>query len=562
MANLFEAAKQQIGELTLAAYAAAVKKGLLPDGAEMAGSVEIAREQSMGDWATSCAMAAAKQLKTAPRKIAEVLVSELNLSGSFFESAEAAGPGFINFRLSDKWYAEVLSAIETEGDRFGCVDAGSGRIMVEFVSANPTGTMTIGNARGGVLGDTMSEVLSRAGFDVWREFYVNDAGHQVELFTKSLEARYIQLILGEDAAEFPEDGYHGEDIKDLAKELYGKFGKSLLDVSQEERREKMREYGIERNVEKMRTDLLRYGIEYDCWFRESSLHESGYVKETVSALVGAGRCYEKDGALWLRLTDFGAEKDEVLLRSDGSYTYFAVDLAYHRNKFIERDFDKVINVLGADHHGHALRFRKAMPALDIDPERLDFILMQLVLLVRNGETVKVSKRTGKAISLSDLLDEISCDAARFFFNAKPNTHLEFDLDLAVRQDSENPVYYVQYAHARICSLMKALAEEGEAVRPVSEIDISLLSEYAERELIKQLAQLPEEIKLAARDYDPSRINRYLVELAARFHRFYNSGRIKGAPPELLAARLKLADSARRVLAIGLGILGVSAPEKM
>ncbi|MBO4330674.1 MAG: arginine--tRNA ligase [Oscillospiraceae bacterium] len=563
MSNLIEAAKKEISALIGAAYEAACDKGTLPAGTELGGTVEIPKDPSLGDYACSCAMTAAKSMRMPPRKIAEALIDCLSLEGSIFRSAEAAGAGFINFRLSDEWYGRVLADVEKEGSDYGRIDEGRGqRVMVEFVSANPTGTMTIGNARGGVLGDAMASVLEKAGYDVWREFYVNDAGHQVEMFARSVEARYIQMLRGENACEFPEDGYHGEDIKEIAKLFYEKYGDAYLNGDEEKRRGDMMRFGIEYNIEKMRRDLERYGIKYDLWFRESSLHESGYVAETVELLSKAGYTYEKDGALWFELTRFGAEKDEVLRRSNGFYTYYAVDMAYHRNKFIERGFDKVINVWGADHHGHALRFHKSLPALGIDPDRLHFLIMQLVRLMRDGETVKVSKRTGKAIALSDLLDEIPKDAARFFFNAKPDTHLDFDMDLAVRRDSENPVYYVQYAHARICSLCRNMAQEGVPVIPASETDASLLDSDVEHELIKQIALLPEEIRLAARDYDPSRINRYLIELASRFHRFYGAKRIQGEQRAVAEARLKLADCVRIAAANALAILGVDAPDRM
>ncbi|MDF2839139.1 MAG: arginine--tRNA ligase, partial [Evtepia sp.] len=447
----------------------------------------------------------------------------------------------------------------------GSIDEGKGKkLMVEFVSANPTGTMTIGNARGGVLGDATAAVLERAGYQVWREFYVNDAGNQVEKFAESLEARYIQLLQGEDAAAFPEDGYHGQDIKDLAKLFYEKYGNQYLTIESQERRETMRTFGLEHNIAKMKADLDRYGIRYDQWFLESTLHESGYVAETVELLTKAGHTYEKDGALWLKNTDLGADKDEVLRRSNGFYTYYAVDIAYHRNKFCERNFDQVIDVWGADHHGHAIRFAATMTAqeLGMEGKKLDFLIMQLVQLLQDGKEVKVSKRSGRSITLSDLLDEISVDSARFAFNAKPTNHLIFDLDIAVRQDSENPVYYVQYAHARICSLVARLAEEGNLVPQTKAIDVSLLNTEEEKAVIKSLAQLPEEIRFAARDYDPSRINRYLIALAGDFHRFYSAHRIKGEEANLLLARLKLADSVRAVLANCLCLLGISAPEKM
>jgi arginyl-tRNA synthetase len=565
MANLIDSAKTQIDELLQNAYRRASAAEALPAGCELTGSVEIPRDTANGDYAATYAMAAARQMHMAPRKIAEILVENMDLAESYFAACEIAGPGFINFRLSEKWYGEVVAAVAAAGQDYGTVDVGRGqRVMVEFVSANPTGPMTIGNARGGVLGDTLASVLQKAGYDVWREFYVNDAGNQVDLFGKSIEARYLQICLGEDAVEFPDNGYHGDDIRELAKLIYDKEGARYMDMPSEERCRAFVAFGLPHNIALMKKHLERYRIHFDQWFLESSLHESGYVAETVKLLTDNGYTYEKDGAVWLKNTELGADKDEVLRRSNGFYTYYAVDIAYHRNKFVERKFDKVIDVWGADHHGHAIRFKSTMtsPALGIDSDKLDFLIMQMVRLTRNGETVKVSKRTGKALTLNDLLDEISVDACRFFFNAKPDTHLEFDLDLAVRQDSENPVYYVQYAHARICSLIAALAAEGYAVPGAKDVDLTVLATEQEREVIKQLSQLPEEIKLAARDYDPSRINRYVIELAARFHRFYNACRIKGEQEPVLLARLKLADCVRTVIEICLGIIGVTAPDKM
>jgi len=562
--NMIEAAKNEIGKLISAAYSKTVAEGVLPAGGDTVnGTIDIPRDAQNGDYATAWALAAAKVLGAPPRKIAEGILEALDLKDSYFESAEIAGPGFINFRLSQKWYREVLQAVEEMGADYGRIDEGQGqRVMVEFVSANPTGAMTIGNARGGVLGDTMASVLDRAGYDVWREFYVNDAGNQVELFALSLEARYLQIIQGESAVEFPENGYHGDDLRDLAKRFYDMHGEAYLDIAPEKRRSDLREFGMSYNIDKMKQDLARYGITFDQWFLESELHESGYLEETVQMLIDGGYTYEKDGALWLNLMDMGAEKDDVLRRANGHYTYFAADIAYHRDKFRKRDFDRVIDVWGADHHGHAIRFKKVLPSVGIAPEKLDFLIMQMVRLTRDGETVRVSKRTGKSITLSDLLDEISCDAARFFFSTKPDTHLEFDLGLAVRQDSENPVYYIQYAHARICSLVKALAEDGAHVQQAAQTDLSQISGPYEQTLIKRIARLPEEIRTAARDYDPSKINRYAGELAAAFHSYYSHCRIKGEANEVLQARLKLADTARSVIATCLAILGVSAPERM
>ena len=564
MSNLIEEARGSVDKLLEKAYEKAVADGALAEGGLPAGKVEIPKDAANGDYAANHAMAGAKAFKLPPRRIAEILVENLQLEDSFFEKAEIAGPGFINFFLSDKWYSHVLDTVSTQGADYGRSNEGKGeKVMVEFVSANPTGPMTIGNARGGVLGDALASCLDRAGYNVWREFYVNDAGNQVDLFGKSIEARYLQLIQGEDSVAFPENGYHGDDLRELAKKLYDRDGDKYLSMPTEQRCREFVAFGLPHNIALMREHLQRYRINFDQWFLESSLHESGYVEETVKLLEDSGCTYEKEGALWLRNTDFGADKDEVLRRANGFYTYYAVDIAYHRNKFIQRDFDRVIDVWGADHHGHAIRFAASMtaPALGLQGKKLDFLIMQMVRLVRGDEIVKVSKRTGKALTLSDLMDEIGVDACRFFFNAKPDTHLEFDLDLAIRQDSENPVYYVQYAHARICSLLSAMQQEGYAV-PKGSVDAAALSTPQERELIRQLAQLTEEIRLAARDYDPSRINRYVTELAARFHRFYNSCRIKEAQPELIGARIKLCDCVRIAIANSLDIIGVEAPEKM
>lgn len=563
MANLIEEAKRSIDGLLENAYKKAVAKGELPEGGLPAGNVEIPKDEKNGDYAANHAMAGAKTLKMPPRKIAEALCANLDLADSYFTSVEIAGPGFLNFRLSEKWLAAVLSAVRTEGKDYGCSNEGKGeRVMVEFVSANPTGPMTIGNARGGVLGDALANVMQRAGYNVWREFYVNDAGNQVDLFGKSIEARYIQLIKGEDAIAFPENGYHGDDIRELAKLIYERDGEKYLAMPSDERCEVFVGFGLPYNIELMKKHLSRYRIHFDKWFLESRLHESGYVADTVKILEDAGLTYEKDGALWLKNTDLGADKDEVLRRSNGFYTYYAVDIAYHRDKFIGRGFERVIDVWGADHHGHAVRFAATMnaPALGLEGRKLDFLIMQMVRLTRDGETVKVSKRTGKALTLNDLMDDIGVDACRFFFNAKPDSHLEFDLDLAIRQDSENPVYYVQYAHARICTLIAALTAEGVSVPET--IDAALLTDEQEKALIKVLASFTEEIKLAAENYDPSRINRYVIDVAAHFHRFYAACRIKDAEPALRAARLALCSCTKTVIENALDIIGVSAPEKM
>ena len=582
MTNMIQGAKAQVAKLTQAAYEKAAAEGLLPAGAEVRATVEIPKDTSHGDYASSFAMAGAKALHMAPRQIAQIIVDHLELEGSYFQKVEIAGPGFLNFTLGPKWYGEVLSAVETEGDRYGSGEEGRGkRVMVEFVSANPTGPMHMGNARGGVLGDTLANVLARDGWDTWKEFYVNDAGNQIHKFAVSINARYMQLLLGEDNFPFPEEGYHGDDIRELAKAIYEAHGESWGNLPEEERLDKLAEYGLSVNIPKMREDLKKYGIVYDQWFFESELHNSGYVEKTVQMLTEKGWTYEKDGALWLNTTQLLKEKfmregksqeqvdkldlkDDVLRRANGFYTYFAADIAYHRNKLEVRGFDLAINIWGADHHGHVARLQAALDALGLDgSHRLVIVLMQLVNLMQDGKPVRMSKRSGKAIALHDLLDEVSVDAARYFFNSRTATSpVDFDLDLAVRQDSDNPVYYVQYAHARICSLVSRLAEEGAKVPAAAEVDASLRAAAEELALVKSLAQYPEELHLAARDYDPSRINRYLSALAGDFHRFYNACRIKGEESAVLSARLKLADTVRAVLANGLKLLGVSAPEKM
>ena len=582
MSNKIQEARAQVAELTQAAYLRAVEAGKLPAGAEVKATIEIPKDTSHGDYASSYAMAGARALHQAPRAIAQTIVDHLDLEGSYFQKVEIAGPGFLNFTLGPKWYQAVLADVEREGTGYGSNSEGGGeKVMVEFVSANPTGPMHMGNARGGVLGDTLANVLKRDGCDTWKEFYVNDAGNQIHKFAVSINARYMQLILGEENFPFPEEGYHGEDIKELARAIHDAHGDSWKELSEEERLDKMAEYGLSVNIPKMQEDLKKYGIVYDQWFFESSLHESGYVAETVQMVTEKGWTYEKDGALWLNTTQLLKEKfmregktqeqvdkldlkDDVLRRANGFYTYFAADIAYHRNKLAVRGFDKAINIWGADHHGHVARLQAALDGLGLDgSHRLVIVLMQLVNLMQDGKPVRMSKRSGKAIALHDLLDEISVDAARYFFNSRASTSpLDFDLDLAVREDSENPVYYVQYAHARICSLLSRLAEEGEKVPAAEAVDAGVMTTPEELALIKALAQYPEEIHLAARDYDPSRINRYLVALAGDFHRFYNACRIKGEEPTVLSARLKLADTVRAVLANGMGLLGVSAPEKM
>ncbi len=563
--NLMENAKIQAANIVKVAYEKANVAGVLPQAQLPKVAVETPKDSSNGDWASPIAMQCTKLLSMPPRKIAEVLVENMELNGTCFEKVDIAGPGFINFTYNMDWYKDALKAAVLEGKDYGKTKLQNPeKIMVEFVSANPTGPMHMGNARGGVLGDCLAEVLSWAGHDVTREFYINDAGNQVDKFAHSVEGRYIQIIKGEDAIEFDPSWYQGADIKELAQMLVDAHGDKLLDMSEQERFDAIVGFGLPHNIEKMQRDLARYKITYDVWFRESTLHKSGAVEETVKMLTDAGVTYEQDGALWLRSTDFGAEKDDVLRRANGFYTYFAADIAYHRNKFETRHFDRVINIWGADHHGHVARLQRALDAIGLNgSERLEIVLMQLVRMMQGGEVVRMSKRTGKSLTLSDLLDEIPVDAARFFFNSRAaETQMEFDLDLAVKQDSENPLYYVQYAHARICSVLNGAMQDGKELPKADDVDLTVLCEPDEKALIRVIAQLPEEIISAANDRDPSQMNKYGVHLAAQFHRFYNSCRINDAQPNIRDARLVLCQAAAQAIKNVLGIIGVDAPEHM
>lgn len=566
--NIQEKMKVSITEAVDRAYRAAVEAADLPSAEgefnvkEMV-RLEVPKDKQHGDFACNVAMVLAKPLRMAPRKIAEAITKHLD-SGADIEKVEVAGAGFINFYLSPNWLYETMNVIEKMGQDYGRIDVGKGKkVMVEFVSANPTGPMHMGNARGGALGDCLASVLSYAGYEVTREFYVNDAGNQIEKFGNSLNARYIQELKGEEAAAFPEDGYHGEDIREHAKQFIALYGDKYLTCDEEERKRALVDYALEKNIEALRSDLEKYRIVYDVWFRESTLHDAGAVMETVELLKKNGYTYEEDGAIWLNFEKMGLEKNEVLVRKNGIPTYFAADIAYHINKLKTREYDWAINVWGTDHHGHVARMKNALAAVGVDPKRLDVVLIQLVRLMSDGEVVRMSKRTGKAITLSDLLEDISVDAARFFFNMRSaGSHLDFDLKLAAEQSNENPVYYVQYAHARICSILRLLKEEGIEVKPYQEIVPSLLKEEAELELLKKLSDLPNEIKAAAEMLEPAKITRYVMELASCFHAFYGACRVKVEDAALMNARLKLIDSTRIVLCGVLNMLKITAPQKM
>lgn len=565
--NIIEELKIKISKSVEKAYNAAVAGGELKEaeGLDVPSMIklEIPKEKAHGDFACNLAMLLAKPFRMPPRKIGEIIEKHIEKDGTILKT-EVAGAGFINFYLSANWLYPVMKYIEDMGTDYGKINLGKGkRVMVEFVSANPTGPMHMGNARGGALGDCMASVLEYAGYDVTREFYINDAGNQIEKFGKSLEARYIQLLKGEDAIEFPEDGYHGEDITDHARAFIEIEGDKYLNASSEERKAALVKYALEKNISALKSDLEKYRIYYDVWFRESELHKSGAVKAVIEKLTENGYTYENDGAIWLNCIKMGLEKDEVLVRQNGIPTYFAADIAYHLNKLKDRNFDIAIDVWGADHHGHIARMKGAMAALGVDPERLEVVIMQLVRLTKGGETVRMSKRTGKAITLSDLLEDCSIDVARFFFNMRTaGSHLDFDLELAAEQSSENPVYYVQYAHARICSILKVLSEEGINVKPYAEINPQLLEKPEELELLKKLAELPEEIKAAAISREPAKITRYVIELATAFHSFYNACRVKESNTELMDARLKLIESVKTVIEGVLAMLKITAPEQM
>ncbi len=523
--------------------------------------LEVPREKEHGDFATNIAMLLTRQAKMAPRQIAGIIVEGINTEDARTARIEIAGPGFINFFLENTWVYDVLPQVETEGDHYGDTNTGQGKkVQVEFVSANPTGLLHMGNARGAALGDTMAALMEAAGFKVTREFYINDAGNQIENFGKSLEARYLQL-LGRDVP-FPEDGYHGADIIDTVRGIIEKHGDRYLDMESSLRREFFIKYALEEKIGAIRDTLYKFGVEYDVWFSEQSLHESGAIDAVLDQLREKGYLYENDGALWLKTTEFGDEKDEVLVRSNGIPTYFAADIAYHKNKF-DRGFEWVINIWGADHHGHVKRLKGAMQALGYDPDKLDIVLMQLVRLFKGGEIIRMSKRSGEFITLDDLMTDVGRDAARYFFVMRSaDSHLDFDMDLARSQSTENPVYYIQYAHARISSILRQLEERGEAVPHTGECDFSLLQEQAELDLLRKLADFPVEISEAAVNLEPHRIARYAHELAGLFHSFYNSHRVMVEDRELQKARLVLVKSVKTVVRRALNLMGVTAPESM
>ena len=562
MANPIFDAKNQCREILLAALDRCIAEGTLPQAEAPEFSVEIPGDSSHGDFAANLAMVSARAFHKAPRMIAEALANAAELTGTAFQKLEVAGPGFLNFTLAPGWFAGVVESVLEEKENYGRTDFGGGkRMLVEFVSANPTGPMHIGNARGGALGDGIASVLDWAGYRVDREFYVNDAGNQINKFGLSLDLRYQQLY--KDGIEMPEDSYHGQDIIDHAKNFAAIYGDKYMNVSEEERRKALAAYALPLNIEGLERDLAKYRIHYDRWFRESALHADGSVMKVVELLKEKGHTYEAEGATWFKATEFGADKDFVLVRSNGVPTYVVPDIAYHYDKLVTRGYDKAIDVLGADHHGYVPRLKAALQALGVDPDRLDVVLMQMVRLIRDGEVVKASKRSGKAITLVTLLDEVPIDAARFYFNLREaNSQFDFDLDLAVEQSSQNPVYYVQYAHARICSILKKLAAEGVSPRKVTREELEALSTAEEIALIRHIARFPAEIIEAAKAYDPAKMTRYALDLATLFHKFYTACKVYGEDESLMQARLALCMAARSALENVLSILKIDAPETM
>lgn len=562
MSKIVKETEATLREKIMDALGEAVAEGELDAVPMPAFIIEVPKDKANGDYSSNVAMAGAKCFRKAPRQIAEIIVSHLDLNDTLFERCEIAGPGFINFYLGGKFYAEILKDVVNSDADYGKSDYGKGKkLLVEFVSANPTGPMHIGNARGGAIGDCLASVLQWAGYSVNREFYVNDAGNQIEKFATSLEVRYLQHFKPE--TELPEDAYHGADIIEHAENFIAQYGDRYVEADSAERRKALVDFALPKNIEGLERDLKSYRIVYDKWFRESTLHNDGSVAAVINALKEKGVTYEQDGALWFKASEFGNDKDIVLVRANGIPTYIVPDIAYHYNKLVTRGYDKAIDVLGADHHGYVPRMKAALTALGLDADRLDVVIMQMVRLVRDGETIKLSKRSGKAITLTTLLEEIPIDAARFFFNLRePNSHFDFDLELAASNSSENPVYYVQYAHARICSILKKAQSEGVVLRTPTDEELLKLNSPEEREVIRHLASLTGEIVTAAKSYDPAKITHYVIELATLFHKFYNAQRVMVEDEGLMQARLYLCTAVKNTIYNILTMLKITVPESM
>ena len=562
MSVLVSESKKQIEELLINAAKTAIEKGELCEAELAPFKVEVPADRKNGDYAVNAALVWARGFKSAPRAIAEKLMANASFDGTFIEKYEIAGPGFINFFLSDKYYANIVADVITKGDDYGKSNFGEGkRVLVEFVSANPTGPMHIGNARGGALGDCLAAVMSAAGYYTEREFYINDAGNQINKFGLSLDLRYQQIYA--DGVEMPEDSYHGDDIIAHAKAFAEINGDKYMQADEATRRKALVEFALPKNIQGLKDDLGKYRIKYDTWFRESTLHNNGEAARIIELLKQSGHTYMQEDALWFKATDFGCDKDFVLVRANGVPTYVVPDIAYHYNKLEVRKFDKAIDILGADHHGYVPRLKAALTALGVDANRLDVVLMQMVRLVRDGEVIKASKRSGKAITLVTLLDEVPIDAARFFFNLRePNSHFDFDLDLAVSESNSNPVFYVQYAYARICSILRNLQEDGVQKRDCTAEELCVLNAPEERDLIIHISSLTDEIIQSAKSYDPARLTHYVNARATKFHKFYAACRVKGDDEVLTLARLNLCYATGIVIKNVLDMMKISAPEKM
>ncbi|WP_338553989.1 arginine--tRNA ligase [Paenibacillus sp. KS-LC4] len=553
---------EQLYEQVKAAIADAAVAGGLAAREELPAFVlEVPKDKEHGDLATNAAMQLTKLAKKNPRMIAETIIANLDYVKASIQSAEIAGPGFINFRMDKSYLYDVVGEVVSGGDSYGRTHIGAGkRVEMEFVSANPTGSLHLGHARGAAVGDALCNVLEYAGYEVTREYYINDAGNQVNNLAKSIEARY-QQALGKEA-EMPEDGYHGADIVGFGKLLAEQEGDRLLGLSDEERLEFFRSFGLERELDKIKHDLNRFRVGFDIWYSETSLYKNGKVEQALEALKEKGHVYEEEGATWLDTMPFGDDKNRVLVKNDGSYTYLTPDIAYHMDKY-SRGYDRMINIWGADHHGYIPRVKAAMEALGNDPSKLVVLIAQMVSLFQDGEKVKMSKRTGKAVTMQDLMDEVGVDAIRYFFTMRSmDSHLDFDMDLAISTSNENPVFYVQYAHARICSIFRQAQEQSLALLPLEQIDLSKLTSEAEYDLLRKLGELPQEVAEAAEQYAPHRIIRYVYELASQFHSYYRAERVITEDAAQTQARLALLGAIRTVIANALRLVGVSAPQQM
>lgn len=552
---------EKVQEALKAEIKAAVLKAGLAEEAEVPAVVlEVPKEKAHGDYSTNMAMQLARIAKKAPRAIADDIIAHFDSSKASIEKIEIAGPGFINFYMDNSYLTDLIPVVLREGDDYGRTNAGNNeKVQVEFVSANPTGDLHLGHARGASVGDSLCNILDKAGYDVTREYYINDAGNQINNLALSVEARYFQA-LGHDK-EMPEDGYHGQDIVGIGQKLADEFGDKFVNMEEKERFNTFREYGLKYEMEKLKKDLEDFRVKFDVWYSETSLYQNGKIDEALAALREKGHIYEEDGAVWFRSTAFGDDKDRVLIKNDGSYTYLTPDLAYHKDKF-DRGFKKVINVWGADHHGYIPRMKAAVEALGYNPDQLEVEIIQLVHLYKNGEKMKMSKRTGKAVTMRDLVEEVGLDAVRYFFAMRSSdTHMDFDLDLAVSESNENPVYYAQYAHARICSILRQGEEQDLTVN--EQADLSPLKAEKEFELLKKIGDFPQAIAEAAEKRIPHRMTNYVQELSAAFHSFYNAEKVLDAENKPLSeARLALIQAVQVTLKNALQLIGVSAPEKM